>query len=128
DPPCRCKNQHQKNKRRRRGNRQPSRRVHALTLALRAARFWGSLTASRRDRVTATAAESSEATHTAGRISSGLADPCFKRSAATVVGSSWIDAVFSATNVIMWFEAVPSSLLIFDSSPIARIPSGVAAF
>ena len=70
--------------------------------------------------------ESAEVTHTAGRISKGAAAPSEARTAATVVGSSWMEAVFmtirrhiSSVAVRVW----ASSCIRFT----AAMPMGVAA-
>ena len=80
-----------------------------------------------------------DTTHTAGRISIGLAEPFLRRSAATVVGISWREAVFITTNKTMLsfaddvvfvlclgcctcFRSCSSS-----NSFIAAIPKGVEA-
>jgi len=60
-------------------------------------------------------------------ISPGFAEPCAARSAMIVVGISWIDAVLITTNIIISFDAVREWLLSLSSSPIAFMPSGVAA-
>ena len=48
------------------------------------------------------------------------------RKAATVVGMSWIEAVFISTKVTMLSVAVSEGLCFFNSR-IARMPKGVAA-
>ena len=65
--------------------------------------------------------------HTHGRTSKGCAEPKLFLRAATVVGMSWIDAVFISTKVSMLSEAVSDGQRFF-SSLIACSPSGVAAF
>ena len=64
--------------------------------------------------------------HTAGRISKGAAEPSPARTAATVAGINWMDAVFitiSLQSSSLADSPVPSAILC-----AARMPSGVAAF
>ena len=72
-----------------------------------------------------TVTDRAEASHTAGRISNGAAAPLARRTPATVVGSSWIDAVFSTTSRHSSSLATPSHPAAIRRA--ARMPSGVAA-
>ena len=62
------------------------------------------------------------------RISPGAFDPAETRRAMTVAGTSWTDAVLSATSIACPSLAVPGRGLSASSSCMARIPKGVAAF
>ena len=66
-----------------------------------------------------------EASHTAGRISKGLSHPAAARTAATVVGSSWMDAVLHTTSRHSSSLAAPGLLRLMPLA--ASIPKGVAA-
>ncbi len=63
---------------------------------------------------------------TAGKMSNGEVAPSAARMAATVVGSSWIDAVFKTTSLHSSFDASPGDASRAISCA-ARIPIGVAA-
>ena len=53
------------------------------------------------------ATDKAEVTHTAGRMSKGVALPAAMRTAATVVGISWMDAVLHTTSMHSASEATP---------------------
>ena len=71
------------------------------------------------------ATDSTDAIHTAGRMSKALSAPKAARTPATVVGRSWIEAVFSTTSVHSSLLAVPPQPSAIRLA--ARIPRGVAA-
>ena len=74
------------------------------------------------------ASDTTDATHTAGRISNGRAAPNDARSAPIVAGMSWMDAVLITTNITIPSSAVPGFPEREAISFIAASPSGVAAF
>ena len=69
--------------------------------------------------------DSTELSHTAGRISMGEALPQAARTLATVVGSSWMEAVLSTTRRHSSSSATPPQPCAMRRA--ARTPSGVAA-
>ena len=66
-----------------------------------------------------------EASHTAGRISKGAAHPAARRTEATVVGMSWMDAVLHTTSIHKASEARPGVRRLICRA--AWMPRGVAA-
>ena len=71
------------------------------------------------------ATDSTDANHTAGRMSKGVRQPAAARTEAMVVGSNWMEAVFSTTSRHSSSLATPSQPLAMRRA--ARMPSGVAA-
>ena len=59
-----------------------------------------------------TETEMAEASQTAGRISKGAAHPAPARTAATVVGMSWMEAVLHTTSMHRPSEATPGVFLL----------------
>ena len=72
------------------------------------------------------AAEISDTVSTGRVMSNGLSEPYLALSAPTVVGISWIDAVFSTVSIAMFLLAYLLPLLLILLT--AEIPRGVAAF
>ena len=70
-------------------------------------------------------AEHKLVTQTAGRMSKGRMQPKLLRTAATLVGSSWMDAVFKTMSLHSSLVAMP--FLPEANRWAARIPIGVAA-
>ncbi len=62
------------------------------------------------------------------RISAGAREPAAARSAITVAGTSWTEAVLSAQSMACASLAVPGRGFSVSSSCMARMPNGVAAF
>ena len=62
--------------------------------------------------------------HTAGRMSKGRAEPRFPRTAATVAGISWMEAVFSTTRRHIWSVASPGLRTIRPISGSAALAVG----
>lgn len=67
-------------------------------------------------------------TRVAGMVSEGESEPNCARSVMTVEGMSWIDAVFTTTNIHIAFDATYGFGFILSSRSIAKSPKGVAAF
>ncbi len=61
-------------------------------------------------------------------ISPGALDPAAARSAITVAGRSWTEAVLRAQSMAWESLAVPGRGFRDSSSCMARMPNGVAAF
>ena len=69
--------------------------------------------------------EMADASHTAGRISKGAAQPAAARTLATVVGMSWMDAVLHTTSMHSGSDATPGVRLLIRRA--AWMPRGGAA-
>ena len=72
-----------------------------------------------------TVTEMAEASHTAGRMSKGAAQPAPARTLATVVGMSWMEAVLHTTSIHSASEATPGVRRAMSRA--ASMPRGVAA-
>ena len=73
-----------------------------------------------------TVTDKADVTQTAGKISKGASHPAAIRTAATVVGRSWIDAVLHTTSIQRLSPATPGVLRLIRRA--VSKPNGVAAF